>query len=117
METRSAMMVSTTISSTSVNPSLFFIGLPLPVRNPVHPDVGTSRVHVEHVLAFGRLLRRARIAAQAPLPAEGVLRHAAQEIEARLAFLVLAGGAPVDHALDQHGEARRIARLVGLALD
>src|SRR5262245_32669182 len=102
------MTVMTTISSTSVKPSLFFIS-PLPVRNTVDAGIRAARIDVEYVLAGLRAVGRARIAAQAPvLVRDRVARDAAQEID----LGVLRAGL-VAHALHQHGERRGVSGFVG----
>src|SRR5688500_597377 len=106
------MTVSTTISSTSVNPNLFFIS-PFLVGHFVQAERIAARIDVVHVLARLRILGGARVAAQPPLLlADRVFRDAAQEVELAFHRHVLAL-----HALDEHFERRRIAGGVGLALD
>src|SRR5205814_8474324 len=89
---------------------------PFAVRPAVDAGRRGEREHVEHVLAFARLVRRAEVAALAPafggpqarVAGEGVARQAAQEIDARLlrALLVL-------DARDQVFQLLGIARVAG----
>src|SRR6478735_7998752 len=102
------MTVSTTISSTSVNPLVFslsvFMTSPFPVWNPVQPGVLAAGVNVVHILPWLRLGRGAGIAAQAPfLAADRIGRHAAQEVDLRAVGLSL-----VLDAVDQHLQLGRI---------
>src|SRR5688572_16523756 len=104
------MTVSTTISSTSVNP-LSRCMSPILVGHAVQSGVGAARVDVEYVVARLRRRGRALVAAQAPLGfAHRILRHAPQEVDGLAVALV-------GDALGERGERRRIARLVGAALD
>src|SRR6185436_1013326 len=109
MERRRAMTVSTTISSTRVKPRVFIS--PILVGHAVQSAVGAARIDVEHVVALLRGAGRALVAAQAPFGfAHRIARHAAQEIDGLAGLLV-------GHALGEDGKGRRIARLVGEALD
>src|SRR5581483_11968266 len=106
------MTVSTTISSTSVNPRSAFIS-PVPVLDAVQADAVALREDVVDVLAGLRVVRGTLVAAQAPvLPAERVGRDAAQEIDPRGLRVLRVG-----HALDERLQRGRIARLADVARD
>ena len=113
-----AMIAITTRSSSSVKPRLF---LPLTVGHSVQACFGRHRVHVIHVIARFRRIRRAGIGSQAPglgrrrfhVRPQGVARNGAQEVD----FGPFLGIAGVVHAVHQRLQVRRIARLVGILLD
>src|SRR5690242_14364143 len=114
-----AMIARTTSSSMSVNPR-GRITSPFPVRLTVDADALGSGVDVEHVVAFLRVIGRARVAALSPglrggelrVGREGVARHAAQEVDAFLlrALLIL-------DTLDQVLKPPGITRFAGTPLD
>src|SRR5688572_13688017 len=106
------MTARTTISSTRVNPSFFFIS-PFLVRDLVETELFALRIDVVDILAGLRVVRRARVAAHAPfLAGERVARDAAQE-EERALF----GRGLVGHAVHERFQGRRIARAVDALLD
>src|SRR5215213_1785098 len=108
----SAMMVSTTISSTRVKPRDVFMS-PVLVGHAVQAARAAARENVVDVVARGRPVGGARVAAHAPfLAGQRIARHAAQEID-----LLVLGALRILHAFGQHLERWRKAAALDLLLD
>src|SRR5258707_1782912 len=108
------MIAITSSSSISVNPERARTGLPVPVGLAVDALALCDREDVEHIVAFLRVVGRARVAALVSGPrggkrrigVEGVARDAAQEVD-----LVLLRALLVFYALGEVLELLGVARV------